>query len=85
MELFSGVKVPTAIFPFWAKVISYIFPLTYALEAIRKVFLNGDNLNKIGNFIISSIFIILLMFITINICLKLGEKHAKKTGNMTLF
>ena len=85
MEIFSGVKVPTAIFPLWAKLISFIFPLTYALEAIRKVFLNGDDLNKIQGFIISSVFIILVMFLLINFCLKLGEKHAKKTGNMTLF
>jgi ABC-2 type transport system permease protein len=85
MELFSGVKVPTIIFPLWAKLISFVFPLTYALEAIRKVFLNGDNLKGVGNFIISSFLIILLMFALINLCLKLGEKHAKKTGNMTLF
>jgi ABC-2 type transport system permease protein len=85
MEIFSGVKVPTVIFPFWAKIISFIFPLTYALEAIRKVFLTGDSLNKVKGFIICSIFIILIMFILINLCLILGEKHAKKTGNMTLF
>lgn len=85
MEIFSGVKVPTTIFPLWAKCISLIFPLTYALDAIRKVFLTGYNLGEVKSFIICSIFIILFMFILINICLKLGEKHAKKTGNMTLF
>lgn len=85
MEIFSGVKVPTTIFPFWAKIISFIFPLTYALDAIRKVFLNGANLAEVKSSILCSIFIILLMFVIINLCLILGEKHAKKTGNMTLF
>jgi ABC-2 type transport system permease protein len=85
MEVFTGVKVPTVIFPLWAKVISFIFPLTYAIEAIRRVFLNGDDLNKVQGFIGISSFIIILMFLLINLCLILGEKHSKKTGNMTLF
>ena len=37
MEIFSGVKVPTTLFPVWAKAISVIFPLTYAIEAVRRV------------------------------------------------
>lgn len=85
MEIFSGVKVPTNVFPVWAKIISFIFPLTYALDAVRKVFLNGDNLYMIRNFLAISVILIVLMFIVINACLSLGEKHAKKTGNMTLF
>lgn len=85
MELFSGIKVPTNVFPFWAKLISFIFPLTYAVEAVRKVFLNGESLHSISSFIMISISIIIFMFIVINVCLKMGERHAKITGNMTLF
>ncbi|OPJ63096.1 ABC transporter permease [Clostridium oryzae] len=85
MEIFSGVKVPTTIFPLWAKAISYIFPLTYALDAMRRVFLNGEGLYEIRGFIAVSIFIVVLLIVVVNICLKQGEKHAKKTGNMTLF
>ena len=85
MEVFAGVKVPTEVFPLWAKAISFLFPLTYAVEAVRRVFLNGDDLGGIRSFIYVSLFILLLMVILINLCLKLGEKHAKRTGNMTLF
>jgi ABC-2 type transport system permease protein len=85
MEVFTGVKVPTGVFPLWAKVISFIFPLTYAIEAIRRVFLNGEGLSKVQGFIGTSTFIIILMFLLINICTTLAEKHSKKTGNMTLF
>lgn len=85
MEIFSGVKVPTMVFPFWAKLLSFVFPLTYALDAMRKVFLNGESLYEVRGFIGISIFIIILLFAIIEVCLIQGEKHAKITGNMTLF
>jgi len=85
MEIFGGVKVPTTVFPLWAKAISYIFPLTYVIDAMRRVFLKGSSLYEIRAFILESILIILIMFVLTNLCLLLGERHAKKTGNMTLF
>ncbi|MFZ5353690.1 MAG: ABC transporter permease [Bacillota bacterium] len=85
MEIFAGVKVPTVVFPLWAKLISLIFPLTYAIEAMRRVFLNGESLYAIRGFMGISVLIVILMLIITNICLKLGEDHAKKTGNMALF
>jgi len=85
MEIFGGVKVPTTVFPLWAKAISLIFPLTYAVDAMRRVFLNGSSIYDIRGFILVSILIILLMFIITSLCLILGERHSKKTGNMTLF
>lgn len=85
MEIFSGVKVPINVFPLWAKAISLIFPLTYAVEAMRRVFLNGEGLYEVRGFIIISISIIAVMLVLINVLLKLGERHAKRTGNMSLF
>jgi ABC-2 type transport system permease protein len=85
MEIFGGVKVPTTVFPIWAKAISMIFPLTYAVDAKRRVFLNGNSIYDIRGFILVSIFLISLMLAVISLCLILGEKHAKKTGNMALF
>lgn len=85
MEIFGGVKVPTSVFPAWAKAISMIFPLTYAVDAMRRVFLNGNSIYEIRGFILVSLLIISLMFIMISSCLVLGERHAKKTGNMALF
>ena len=85
MEIFSGVKVPTIVFPLWAKLISLVFPLTYAVEAMRRVVLNGESLYEVKDFLLISVVIISLIFILINACLKIGERHAKKTGNMALF
>lgn len=52
---------------------------------MRKVFLNGESLYEVRGFIGISIFIIILLFVIIETCLIQGEKHAKITGNMTLF
>lgn len=85
MEIFSGVRVPIVVFPMWAKIVSMVFPLTYAIETIRRVFMNGEGIYAIKGFIAISIALILLMLALVIICLKLGERHAKKTGNMALF
>ncbi len=85
MEIFGGVKVPNQVFPLWAKGISYIFPLTYSAEMVRQVFLNGATFLELLPFWRISLLISLLMFGSSLLCLHLGERHAKVTGNMALF
>jgi ABC-2 type transport system permease protein len=85
MEIFSGVKVPTSVFPMWAKIISLVFPLTYAIEAVRKVALNGSPLVEIFNVIIIGLSIITLLYIVCIQIIKVVEKHSRKTGNFTYF
>lgn len=85
MEIFGGVKIPSAVFPIWAKIISMIFPLTYSAEVLRRALLNGESIESLSGFIYVSIGMgALMLFITV-ICLKMGEAHAKKTGSMSLF
>lgn len=85
MEIFAGVKVPTSVFPFWAKGISCIFPLTYATEVLRRALLNSESLYVLRNFILASIFIGIIMLTITIVFLKIGEAHAKETGSMSLF
>lgn len=85
MEIFSGVKVPATLFPFWAKAVSAIFPLTYAVEAVRKVLLLGSTLYDIRSFLLIGILIMGMLLIAIIIILKAVEKHIRITGNATLF
>lgn len=85
VEIFSGIKVPTAVFPFWAKVVGAIFPLTYSAEVLRRSLLNGESLTSLGGFILISLGLGILMFLITITCLKMGEAHAKKTGSMSLF
>ncbi|MDD7793436.1 ABC transporter permease [Clostridium sp. 'White wine YQ'] len=85
MEIFSGVKVPTSVFPFWAKGISLLFPLTYAIEAVRNVILKGSSLSGITNFIIIGVSIIALLYFACIKIIKIVEVHSRKTGNFTYF
>ncbi|MDT8717927.1 ABC transporter permease [Clostridium sp. 19966] len=85
MEMFAGIKTPTAIFPFWAKVLSVVFPLTYCAEILRRAVLNGSSLWQIKTFLLGSIIVGLIMFVTTILCLRAAEKYAKRTGNMALF
>lgn len=85
MEIFSGVKVPTTLFPVWAKVISVIFPLTYAIEAVRRVMLKGSSLYEVHNFFVTGILIIAILFVAVIVILNRVEKHVRRTGNITLF
>ncbi len=85
MELFAGIKIPSTVFPVWARAISSIFPLTYSAETLRRVMLRGDGLYQLrGYFLISLLFAGFMLGITM-VCLRLGERHARKTGNMALF
>ncbi len=85
MEIFSGVKVPTVLFPLWAKAISVIFPLTYAIEAVRRVVLTGSTVYEIREFIGAGIIITIILFALISVIIKIVERHMRITGNITLF
>lgn len=85
MEVFAGIKVPSAVFPVWARIISFIFPLTYCAEVLRRALLNGEGLGSLIGFILISIGIGAVMLLITIFLLKLGEAHAKKTGSMSLF
>lgn len=85
MEIFAGIKVPTQVFPFWAKIISAIFPLTYSAEILRRALLGGESIYQLKNYFLVGILWVVLMLLVTVICLYEGEKHSKETGNMSLF
>lgn len=85
MEIFSGVITPTSLFPAWAKALSFIFPLTYALAAVRSVFMDGATINDIRGFIFAGICIILLLYLLTAAAIRIAERHSRRTGNFSLF
>ncbi len=85
MEIFAGVKVPVILFPGWAKIISLIFPLTYALEAVRETVLNEASFYELKGFFFISMMILVLLFGGTLITIQIVEKHMRKTGNASLF
>jgi ABC-2 type transport system permease protein len=85
MEIFAGVKVPTAVFPLWAKGVSYVFPLTYTAEILRRALLNSESIYDLRYFILASVLVGIVMLSLTIFFLKTGETHAKETGSMSLF
>lgn len=85
MEVFGGIKIPSAVFPLWAKIVSMIFPLTYSAEVLRRALLNGESLRSMCDLVFISIGMGILMLSLTIVFLKAGETHAKRTGSMSLF
>jgi ABC-2 type transport system permease protein len=65
--------------------IAAIFPLTYAIEAVRRVMLYGSSLYEIRIYLLIGILIMIALLIAIMIILVIVEKHIRVTGNITLF
>ena len=83
MEFFSGVRVPTSTFPLWAKAISTIFPLTHSLTLVRSILIssNAPCMNDVVKLGVS----LAIIFILTIVLLKLAEKNARNTGNLTFY
>lgn len=85
MLIFSGVRIPPLAFPFWAKLISLIFPLTYALNIIRKLLMEKASLIDIAPQLALLSCILSVMILISWFVVKRAESYMKKTGNMVLF
>lgn len=85
MELFGGPKIPFSAFPVWAKLLGGIFPLTWSLVIIRKIFMHAATLSDIKAELLMLLAICSLLSLLTGYLLIKGESYAKKTGNMALF
>jgi ABC-2 type transport system permease protein len=85
MMLFSGVRIPVALFPVWAQVIGFIFPLTHVLFVIRDLLLLGtlspSSINSLWYLVIE---LALMLMITL-LVVKRAEHHARVNGNLTFY
>lgn len=85
MEIFSGVKLPFSLMPFWAKGIGLLFPLTYVITILRKSILFQTSLKELFPSMIICCIIALVLVSASYFILFYGEKKAKITGSATLF
>lgn len=85
MEIFSGVKIPFNLMPLWARMIGFIFPLTYIMAILRLAILHNTQPRNLVSYWLICIFIIVILTIAAYLFIIIGEKNAKKTGSATLF
>jgi ABC-2 type transport system permease protein len=84
MELFSGVRIPPAVFPAWATGLSLLFPVTYSLVLVRGALYDNIGINwwlALVTLIVGSIGTV----ISTRYLLVKAEQHARVKGNWNLF
>lgn len=85
METFAGVKVPVQLYPGWARAASLLFPLTLALETIRRCMLEGSGIKELLPFFGKEILTGAAMLAAVCVIIRAAERHVRKAGNLTLF
>jgi ABC-2 type transport system permease protein len=81
-SLLGGVLYPVTVLPSWLEPISYLLPITHALEAMRQILLNGATLGAVSNqAIILAFFALILLPIGLG-AFGYGLKTAKLEGSL---
>ena len=80
--LLGGVLYPVAVLPVWLKPLSALLPITYGLEAMRQVLLNGAGLRDIqAQLLILLLFSVVLLTLGIS-SVYVGLRIARKEGSL---
>ncbi|MDR9506155.1 ABC transporter permease [Brevibacillus agri] len=85
MLIFSGVRLPPMAYPLWAKAISFCFPLTYALQLVRGLLMEGASLASLLPELALLVGVLLVLVMATVLLLKKAERHMKETGNMVMY
>ncbi|MEJ2684407.1 MAG: ABC transporter permease [Candidatus Sulfobium sp.] len=82
--LLGGLYYPISVLPEWLRHVSYLLPVTYALEGMRLALLKGNSLRELlfPNIMVLLIFSCLLMPLSIFI-FGHAVRRAKKEGSLT--
>ena len=84
-NFFGGVFFPITILPQWLQIISYFFPLTYSLRALRHALIMGYPFRLLANdIIILALFSLFLLPISI-FCFKSAVKIAKRNASLSYY
>lgn len=82
IRFFSGVAFPVSALPQLLQFISYVLPVTYGIQAMRKAVLTGGNIASI-TFEITSLYVFAIVLTVAGyFTLKALEKQAKRKGTL---
>lgn len=85
MLIFAGVKIPPFALPFWGKLIALVFPLTYALDIVRRLLMEGATIGEIAPQLVLLLLIISVLVLLSGVLIRRVERRLRQTGNMVLF
>jgi ABC-2 type transport system permease protein len=82
--LFSGSYFPTQYFPFALQLVASLIPLTFGLDGVRRVIIQGQGLADIWINIVALVIFIAILLPLAKFALNFMENLGKKEGRLTL-
>jgi ABC-2 type transport system permease protein len=85
MAVLSGVVIPVSLLPEWARHLSSVVPITYALDGLRNVLLLGSGFEKVQEAILLLALISLIVLPLGYLAFLTCQKIARKQGSLGQF
>jgi ABC-2 type transport system permease protein len=83
-HVFGGILFPIALLPRWAQELAWLFPIRYALEAVRRAMLTGSTIRGMAHELIPLIaFTVALLPVSVYAC-GAFVNSSKTTGNISV-
>lgn len=79
---FGGVYYPVSAIPSWLRVIADLTPMTYAVRALRRVFLQGDTLLAVWQDVAMLAAIGVLLLLAGSLAIQTALRYARKAGTL---
>ncbi|MFA6002301.1 MAG: ABC transporter permease [Thermoleophilia bacterium] len=83
--LLGGVYYPITILPEWLQTLSYIFPITYALRAIRMSLLKGAGFSEVGGDLLALVIFSVIMLPISLVVFRYAVARAKRDGSLAYY
>ncbi len=83
--LLGGVLYPIAVLPGWLQPISYLIPLTYSLNAMRRAILLGDPLSALAADLLPLVLFAVILLPLSFVAFRYAVKRAKIEGSLTQY
>ena len=80
--LLAGVYFPVGILPFWLKVLAYVLPLSYSLEALRLALMRGQTTVDLAGYIGVLLLFNLALIPLGSLGFRWALTHVKRTGSL---
>ena len=80
----SGFYFPVKFLPFWLQVLASAIPVTFGLDAIRKILILGAGLQDVSVNIVALAFFSLVLFLMARWALRYMEDMGRREGRLTL-
>ena len=85
MEILGGVYFPVTVLPGWLNIISYLFPITYAIRSLERTVYQGAGLDVVWPDVLVLAGLSLVLLPLSIICLNAGLNYARRRGTLVQY